>query len=134
MVSLPADVNEWTNLRTGSDTRCRSTGEPIDEVDDARLMRAVALGRMSPARGGSAQEAVRLLLYAGVVTVSRGLGPSQWRPSIRFGFILAESQEYFFHRSDVTGGSFEDLKDGDTVEFDVGESPKGPRAERIRKK
>jgi len=51
-----------------------------------------------------------------------------------FGFILAESQEYFFHRSDVTGGSFEDLKDGDTVEFDVGESPKGPRAERIRKK
>jgi len=32
-----------------------------------------------------------------------------------FGFILAESQEYFFHRSDVTGGSFEDLKDGDTV-------------------
>ena len=50
-----------------------------------------------------------------------------------FGFILAEGQEYFFHRSEVTGGSFEDLKDGDTVEFDVGESPKGPRAERIRK-
>jgi CspA family cold shock protein len=51
-----------------------------------------------------------------------------------FGFILAEGQEYFCHRSEVTGGSFEDLKDGDTVEFDVGESPKGSRAERIRKK
>jgi cold shock protein len=51
-----------------------------------------------------------------------------------FGFILAEGQEYFFHRSEVTSGSLEDLKDGDTVEFDVGESPKGPRAERIRKK
>ena len=51
-----------------------------------------------------------------------------------FGFILAEGHEYFFHRSEVSGGSFEDLKDGDTVEFDVGESPKGPRAERLRKK
>jgi CspA family cold shock protein len=76
----------------------------------------------------------RSVTFSNGLTGGLGLGPSPWRPSIRFGFILAESQEYFFHRSDVTGGSFEDLKDGDTVEFDVGESPKGPRAERIRKK
>jgi cold shock protein len=51
-----------------------------------------------------------------------------------FGFIKAdEGTEYFFHRSAVQGEGLEDLREGDSVEFDVGEGPKGPRAENVRR-
>jgi cold shock CspA family protein len=36
-------------------------------------------------------------------------------------------KEYFFHRSAVSGDEFEDLREGDRVEFDTGQGPKGPR-------
>jgi len=49
-----------------------------------------------------------------------------------FGFIKGEDNtEYFFHRSAVQGGRFEDLEDNQPVEFDAGSGPKGPRAENI---
>jgi CspA family cold shock protein len=51
-----------------------------------------------------------------------------------FGFIKGEAgQEYFFHRSAVYGEGLEDLREGDSVEFDVGEGPKGPRAENVKR-
>jgi cold shock protein len=51
-----------------------------------------------------------------------------------FGFIKAdEGTEYFFHRSAVQGEGLEDLREGDSVEFEVGEGPKGPRAENVRR-
>jgi cold shock protein len=44
-----------------------------------------------------------------------------------FGFIAdTKGQEYFFHRSAVQGTRFEDLHEGQSVEFDVGQGPKGP--------
>ena len=46
-----------------------------------------------------------------------------------FGFI----KEYFFHQSAVYGEGLKDLREGDSVEFDVGEGPKGPRAENVRR-
>ena len=46
-----------------------------------------------------------------------------------FGFIKDETgKEYFFHQSAVYGEGLENLREGDSVEFDVGEGPKGPRA------
>jgi CspA family cold shock protein len=43
-----------------------------------------------------------------------------------FGFVKDETgKEYFFHRSAVYGEGLEDLREGDSVEFDVGEGPKG---------
>lgn len=49
-----------------------------------------------------------------------------------FGFIrAADGTEYFFHRTSVEG-SFESLREGSRVTFDVGQSPKGPRAEHVR--
>ena len=49
-----------------------------------------------------------------------------------FGFIDAEDgQEVFFHRSSLEGINFDALKDGDSVEFDVEEGPKGPRAVKV---
>lgn len=51
-----------------------------------------------------------------------------------FGFIKDErGKEYFFHRSAVQGEGLEDLREGDSVEFEVGEGPKGPRAESVRR-
>src|SRR5215217_2752992 len=51
-----------------------------------------------------------------------------------FGFIKDDTgKEYFFHRSAVYGEGLEDLREGDSVEFDIGEGPKGPRAENVRR-
>jgi CspA family cold shock protein len=49
-----------------------------------------------------------------------------------FGFIRGtDGNEYFFHRSAVSG-SFDTLREGDEVTFDVGSGPKGPRAESVQ--
>ena len=51
-----------------------------------------------------------------------------------FGFIKDDAgKEYFFHRSAVYGEGLENLREGDGVEFDLGEGPKGPRAENVRR-
>src|SRR5687768_1208828 len=51
-----------------------------------------------------------------------------------FGFIKDDTgKEYFFHQSAVYGEGLDNLREGDTVEFDVGEGPKGPRAENVRR-
>ena len=51
-----------------------------------------------------------------------------------FGFITAEDgQEYFFHRSGVDSSlGFDSLSGGERVTFEVEQSPKGPRAGRVR--
>ena len=52
-----------------------------------------------------------------------------------FGFITPEdgSADLFVHHSAIQGGGFRTLAENDTVEFDVGEGPKGPRAENVVK-
>jgi cold shock protein len=51
-----------------------------------------------------------------------------------FGFITAEDEkEYFFHRSALDSSlDFDRLNGGERVEFEVEQSPKGPRAARVR--
>ena len=50
-----------------------------------------------------------------------------------FGFIAdTKGQEYFFHQSGLQGVGFDELREGQSVEFDVGQGPKGPRAENVR--
>ena len=50
-----------------------------------------------------------------------------------FGFISADrGAEYFFHRSACPGDTFDRLQEGQSVSFDVGEGPKGPRAENVK--
>jgi CspA family cold shock protein len=49
-----------------------------------------------------------------------------------FGFIASDNGELFFHNSSLDGVSFEDLREGQTVEFTEGSGPKGPRAENVR--
>ena len=52
-----------------------------------------------------------------------------------FGFIAAEGLEkdLFFHRNALNGVTFEDLREGDTVSFDVEDSPKGKNAINVQR-
>jgi cold shock protein len=50
-----------------------------------------------------------------------------------FGFIRDDAgQEWFFHRSAVAQGEFDQLAEGQRVNFDEESSTKGPRAGNIR--
>lgn len=51
-----------------------------------------------------------------------------------FGFIAANDgdAEYFFHTSACRNVRFDELQEGQTVSFEVGQGPKGPRAENVR--
>jgi cold shock protein len=51
-----------------------------------------------------------------------------------FGFITAEDgKEYFFHRGALdTSLDFDRMSGGEKVEFDIEQSPKGPRASRVK--
>ena len=49
-----------------------------------------------------------------------------------FGFIEGERGELFFHHSEVQGVSFEDLQEGQAVEYTVGQGRKGPCATSVR--
>ena len=52
-----------------------------------------------------------------------------------FGFIAQDGEEkdLFFHSSELVGVDFNDLKEGDAVTFEIGESPKGPNATKVEK-
>jgi CspA family cold shock protein len=54
-----------------------------------------------------------------------------------FGFIKPDTgtQDVFFHSSSVNGGGFDQLREGDRVEFTEGTDPRNPgpnRAETVR--
>jgi CspA family cold shock protein len=51
-----------------------------------------------------------------------------------FGFIeTGGSNDMFFHMSSIEGGvEWDDLREGQKVTFEIGESEKGPRAEHVR--
>ena len=50
-----------------------------------------------------------------------------------FGFIRStDGQEVFFHRNGLQQMDFDGLKGGETVEFEVEQAEKGPRAINVR--
>ena len=50
-----------------------------------------------------------------------------------FGFIAreGEAKDLFFHSKDVSGVTFEELKEGDTVSFEIVQGEKGPSAQNV---
>lgn len=51
-----------------------------------------------------------------------------------FGFITAEDgTDVFVHFSAIKGEAFKALHEGESVSFEVEESPKGPRAVNVEK-
>ncbi len=49
-----------------------------------------------------------------------------------FGFISGERGELFFHHSALEGTAIEVLRVGQSVTYEEGRGPKGPRAEKVR--
>lgn len=52
-----------------------------------------------------------------------------------FGFISREneSKDLFFHANSLVGITFEELREGDAVTFDIEETPKGPSAVNVQR-
>ena len=52
-----------------------------------------------------------------------------------FGFIKREGMEkdLFFHAKELVGVTYDELREGDKVTFEVAESPKGPTAVKVSK-
>lgn len=51
-----------------------------------------------------------------------------------FGFISREGgEDLFFHSADLVDVAFDSLREGDTVQFEIGEGPKGPKANKVSK-
>jgi len=50
-----------------------------------------------------------------------------------FGFIAREGEvkDLFFHSKELVGVTFDELKEGDAVSFEVVESEKGPAATKV---
>jgi len=49
-----------------------------------------------------------------------------------FGFIGTDKGDLFFHLSALEGVTFEQLHEGQQVEYNEGQGPKGARAENVR--
>ena len=50
-----------------------------------------------------------------------------------FGFIdTGRGSDLFFHHTALQGLRIEDLREGQRVEYEEGEGPKGPRAQSVR--
>ena len=51
-----------------------------------------------------------------------------------FGFIVPDDggKELFVHHTDIQMEGFKDLRDGQAVEFEVGEGKKGPCAQNVK--
>ena len=52
-----------------------------------------------------------------------------------FGFITAEGlqKDLFFHSNALVGVSFDELREGDSVSFEMEESPKGMNAVNVQR-
>ena len=49
-----------------------------------------------------------------------------------FGFISREGgDDLFFHSADLVDVQFDDLQEGDNVQYKGGSGPKGPKAEEV---
>ncbi len=64
------------------------------------------------------------------------VGKVKWfNPRKGYGFIAAsDGRDVFVHYSDISGGGFKTLAEGDEISFDVIEGEKGPRAVNIAPK
>ena len=104
----------YTNGDAGSEM-CRCTGLP--EAGDA--FRTAA--KKKPAEGGS-------------VAMPKFKGTVKWFNEQKgYGFISRDDgTDIFVHYSAIEGEGFRTLRQGQRVEFDVVDSPKGPRADKVR--
>lgn len=49
-----------------------------------------------------------------------------------FGFIEGDRGDLFFHHSEVQGATLEELREGQMVDYEIGQGRKGPCAVSVR--
>jgi CspA family cold shock protein len=61
-------------------------------------------------------------------------GTIKTKMSKGFGFISreGEAKDLFFHSTDLSGVTFDELQEGAAVTFDIEQSEKGPRAKNVK--
>ena len=91
--------------------------------------------RRKELEGGRLPEVARAV--GGIVQPGRLFGKvSATKPERGYGFLLpdtAGAEELFFHATAVQGTTFEALKPGDAVSFEVLQTRKGPRAVHVQR-
>jgi CspA family cold shock protein len=82
-----------------------------------------------------AAKAVLIESLGGFVCMSRITGKVKWfNNSKGYGFIEQPgSSDIFVHYSAIQGDGFKTLEEGQEVEFEVTQGPKGPQAEKVTK-
>jgi cold shock protein len=62
-------------------------------------------------------------------------GTVKWfNNTMKYGFVLSEDgQEFFVHFSEIQVEGYKTLKRGDIVEFEIEQTPKGPKAVKVNK-
>jgi CspA family cold shock protein len=62
-------------------------------------------------------------------------GKVKWFDNKRgFGFIAQEQgQDVFVHHTNIVGSGYKTLQEGETVSFELVQSDKGPKAEKVQR-
>ena len=99
-------------------------------------MRSLLLYLVAPTEftaGGNAAEIVAILVRQ--ASSMRITGKVKWFNNAKgYGFIEQPGeQDIFVHYSAISGDGYKTLIQGDEVEFDVTNGPKGPQAENVAK-
>src|SRR5262245_25006390 len=99
-------------------------------------MPATVSREANPARGITGEQRVESshqLTFYSEATMATMSGTIKRLTDKGFGFIAAsDGTEYFFHQSACSDARFDELREGQSVTFERGQGPKGPRAENVR--
>jgi CspA family cold shock protein len=81
------------------------------------------------------REAEKLVFLEEVEVMSKTIGTVKWFNNAKgYGFIEQPGeQDIFVHYSAIDGDGYKTLIQGDDVEFEVTDGPKGPQAEKVAK-
>jgi CspA family cold shock protein len=89
----------------------------------------------SRATGRNCEDQNQDITYRGAVTLAREQGVVKWfNASKGFGFIQRQSgEDVFVHFSAIEMDGYKSLNEGQLVEFEVRQGPKGMQAEQVTK-